>query len=57
MWERKAVTDRVDWIGLNERSDLDLGWNGSNVGSLAGEETSKEKGVEGLVCCEWFGVK
>ena len=53
----KVVMDRVDWIGLNERSDLGLGWNGSNVGSLAGEEMSKEKGIEGLVRCEWFGMK
>lgn len=51
------MTDRVGWIGLNERSDLGLGWNGSNVGSLVEEEMLKGKGVEGLVHCEWFGMK
>ena len=53
----KVVMDRVDWIGLNERSDLDLGWNGLNVGSLVEEEMLKGKAVEGLVRCEWFGMK
>ena len=57
MWERKVVTDRVGWIGLNERSDLDLGCNGSNVCSLVEEEMLKGKGVEGLVRCEWFGMR
>ena len=57
MWEKKVVTDRVGWIGLNEWSDLGLGWNDSNVGSLVEEEMLKGIGVGGLVRCEWFGMK